>query len=339
VRVYNGLTYKNVYKNIDIRYYSDNGNMKYDIIVRPGGDVDKIVMQFNGLDRLLLNKYGNLILQTSVGEVYETIPSSYQLAKTAKTTVKARFQLSGNTVRFKLYDYDKNSTLVIDPTRIFATFVGSLSDVWGYTATYDNEGNFYAGGIAFDPGYDPQQVGGYDETFNGGDGSEGDELSYDIALMKFNPTGNLALFATYFGGNGDEQPHSLIVDNKGNLVVSGRTTSTNFPTTAETFGDGGSFDIFLAKFSADGRSLLASRKFGGKGSDGVNISPKYVTQGISSTRRNYGDDARSEVIIDGQDNIYLASCTQSGDFKTTANAFRTSLGGTQDGVFIKASST
>ena len=145
------------------------------------------------------------------------------------------------------------------------------------------------------------------------------------------------MYATYLGGSGDEQPHSLIVDSRGNLVISGRTTSPNFPVTAATYGDGGGFDIFLAKLSPDGRTLLASRKFGGTGTDGVNIAPKYVTEGIETTRRNYGDDARSEVITDYRDNIYLASCTRSTDFKTTPNAFKTSLGGGQDGVFIKAS--
>jgi hypothetical protein len=73
--------------------------------------------------------------------------------------------------------------------------------------------------------------------------------------------------------------------------------------------------------------------------DGVNIAPKYSSnppEGISSIRRNYGDDARSEVITDDRDNIYLASCTQSSDFPLTPNAFRNSLGGGQDGVFIKA---
>jgi gliding motility-associated-like protein len=335
-KIFNGITYKNVYKNVDIRYYSDNGNLKYDLIIQPGADVSKIVMQFTGLDGLSVNKYGNLMMTTSVGVIYQDIPSCYQLSKDQRTKVKASFQVNGNTVRFKLGDYDRKSTLIIDPTEIFSTFVGSISDVWGYTATYDNAGNFYAGGIAFDNGYDPRHVGGYDGTFNGGDGSEGAGVACDVALMKFNPTGNLALYATYLGGSGDEQPHSLIVDSKGNLIISGRTSSANFPVTVDTYGTGGSFDIFLAKLSEDGKTLLASRRFGGTGSDGVNISPKYVTEGISSTRRNYGDDARSEVITDYLDNIYLASCTRSNDFPTSSNAFKKTLGGAQDGVFIKA---
>ena len=336
-RIFNGLTYKDVYKNVDVRYYSDNGNLKYDIIVKPGADISKIALKFAGLNGLLINKYGNLTMHTTLGDIYQSIPSSYQIIKGLKNKVKASFNIQGDEVHFKLDHYDKTATLIIDPTEIFSTFVGSLADDWGYTATYDNAGNFYAGGIAFDNGFVNRGLGGYDVTFNGGDASEGRSVAVDISLIKFNPTGNLALFSTYLGGSGDEVPCSLVVDSRGNLIVSGRTTSTDYPVTAPTFGKGGAYDIILSKLSGDGKTLMASRKFGGSQNDGVNIEPKYVSEGILSLRRNYGDDSRSEVITDNSDNIYLASCSRSSDFQTTDNAFKKTLTGEQDGVFIKAS--
>ncbi len=338
-RIFNGLTYKNVYKNVDIRYYSDNGNLKYDIIIKPGADVSKIALKFAGLSGLLMNKYGNLTMHTTLGDIYQEIPASYQIIKGLKNKVKAAFELKGDEVHFKINNYDKTATLIIDPTEIFSTFVGSTSDVWGYTATYDNAGDLYAGGIAFDNGFVNRGLGGYDVSYNGGDGKEVSGYAIDISIIKFNPTGNLALYSTYLGGNGDEQPHSLVVDSRGDLIIAGRTTSDNFPVTAPTYGPGGGFDIVISKLSPDGRSLLASRKFGGSAWDGVNIAPKYSNQsvGTPTIRRNYGDDARSEVITDNSDNIYLAGCTQSGDFLCTPNAFKNTLGGFQDGVFIKAS--
>jgi gliding motility-associated-like protein len=41
------------------------------------------------------------------------------------------------------------------------------------------------------------------------------------------------------------------------------------------------------------------------------------------------------VIVDKSDNIYLASCTQSGDFLTTSGVFQPTIAGKQDGVIIK----
>jgi gliding motility-associated-like protein len=247
--------------------------------------------------------------------------------------------VTGNVVRFKLGSYIKNTTLIIDPSLIFSTFSGSKSDNWGYTATYDGEGNFYAGGIAFHDGF-PVSNGAFQTTFQGGDNSE-NASPYDAVIIKFNANGSQRLYATYLGGAGDDQPHSLIVDNNGDLVIAGRTTSQNFPSTQPTFGPGGSFDIFITKLNGDGTAPVGSRKFGGKGIDGVNIKPKYVAGGGANNgiRRNYGDDARSEVIVDGANNIYLASSTQSKDFPVTSGAFQSAMGGgLQDGVVIKTSS-
>ncbi|MBK8310360.1 MAG: hypothetical protein IPL04_05095 [Chitinophagaceae bacterium] len=58
-------------------------------------------------------------------------------------------------------------------------------------------------------------------------------------------------------------------------------------------------------------------------------------RGLSSLQRNYGDDGRSEVILDGAGNIYVASTTQSTNFPSTASAFQTASGGLQDGVLLK----
>ena len=336
-KVYGAVEYKNMYPNIDVRYYTSNNSLKYDIIVHPGGDVSNIALQFEGTNGLSLKK-GNLIVSTSQGNVTELSPYSYQAAN-SKTEVNVSYSVSGNTVRFKTGDYDKTKTLVIDPTLIFSTFTGSTSDNWGYTATYDGFGNLYAGGIVFGNGF-PTTLGAFEREFSGGDQSEGNS-AIDVGIVKFNKTGSSIMFGTYLGGGGDEQPHSLVVDADGNLLIGGRTSSKNFPATAPKFGPESSIsniDIFISKLNASG-GLVASRRIGGTKDDGVNIRPKYVgSKGISSLRRNYGDDARSEVLVDAARNVYLASSTQSADYPVTDNAFQKSFGGgAQDGVVIKAS--
>ncbi|HWK04065.1 MAG TPA: PKD domain-containing protein [Puia sp.] len=350
-KLYQGVVYKNIYQGIDLHYYTDAGFLKYDIIVHPGADPGQIALKYEGQNKLSIKK-NQVLVQTSVGTVKELEPRSYQLDKQGRTEVACSYVLvNGNTLQFKLKNYSPDATLVIDPTEVFCSFTGSKSDNWGYTATYDGSGNFYAGGIVLDetrqnsgPGGNGYLVspGAYQSTFQGGDGSEGDGYSYDVAIMKFSTNGGTRLYATYLGGSGDEQPHSMICDAQGNLIVTGRTSSSNFPTYPSSlplFGKGGGFDLFITKFNATGTGLIGSRRLGGTGDDGVNFSPKYVNNGGEGTqqlRLNYGDDGRSEVILDDANNIYLAACTQSSDFPTQA-PFQAASGGGQDGVLLKTS--
>src|SRR5690606_9519191 len=129
-------------------------------------------------------------------------------------------------------NYTPNATIVIDPTLVFATFTGSSADNWGYTATPGPDGSLFAGGIAFGSGY-PTSTGGFSQNYNGGI-DEDNNGPYDIAIMKFSPNGANRIYATYLGGSGNEQPHSMVCDENGDLIVAGRTNSSNYPVTSPT---------------------------------------------------------------------------------------------------------
>jgi len=343
-KIYQAITYKNIYPNIDIRYYTGNGTLKYDLIVNPGGNPNQIAMVFDGADDLKIKK-GKLEIKTSVSTVNELEPYTFQPSENGKKQIDCNYRLNKNIVTFNVDNYDKTVPLIIDPAiEVFSTLTGSLADNWGFTATYDGAGNFYAGGIVFGGGF-PVSNG---STWQGGmDSDDGD--SFDIGIIKFNPLGTNRLYATYIGGSvGNEQPHSLVVDGFGSLIIAGRTNSVNYPITLPSNGVCGNKDIILTKLNSLG-NIVASTRIGGSGDDGMNIKPKYsntpqLPYGTLSINRNYGDDARSEVIVDENNNILLASCTQSTDFFVTPNAFQQTNGGAavamnrkQDAVFIRAS--
>lgn len=334
-KIFEAVTYKNMYPYIDVRYYTDAGTLKYDIIVRPGGNVNDIALKYDGVDKLEL-KNKELLVNTSVGQVKELSPYTYQVQEGSRKTLECKYVVKDNIVRFKLGDFQPNETIVIDPTLIFATFTGSSADNWGYTATPGTDGSFFAGGIAFETGGTyPTSLGAYDQTFNGGVNEDGNG-GYDIAIIKFSSDGVNRLYATYLGGSGNEQPHSMIADGAGNLVVAGRSNSTNFPKTVGEIGSGGGYDIIITKFNAAGTAIIGSIEIGGTLDDGVNVRKKFdMPDGAETTRRNYGDDARSEVIFDGGGNIMLVSCTKSANFPVRNSAIQTSFGGVQDGVILK----
>lgn len=333
-KLFQAVTYKEVYPGIDVRYYSENEALKYDFIVHPGGDPSRIVMLYDGPDVKLKNK--ELHIETTVGTVRELYPYTYQIIDGVKQELSAGYVVKQNMVTFKVAGHNKKETLIIDPSVIFSTFTGSTADNWGYTSTPGPDGSFFAGGIVFagEGGNFPVSPGAYQTSYGGGmleDALPG----YDIAIFKFSPNGSNRIYATYLGGGSNEQPHSMIADAAGNLIVAGRTNSGNFPRTLQN-GPLGSYDIFITKFNAAGNALIGSVVIGGSGDDGVNIRSKYRSPfGRDRLRLNYGDDARSEVMLDSNNNILLASCTQSNNFPTSNAVQNTFAGGTQDGVILK----
>jgi gliding motility-associated-like protein len=323
------VIYKNIYPNIDIRYYSEGGRLKYDIIVNPGGDVNNIVMQYDGADKLSV-KNSELVIKTSVGDVRELYPYTYQFDKIrGKQETSCAYKIEGkNRVRFKTGDYTKTSTLIIDPTIIFSSFTGSTTEEWGFTATPGPDGSLFSGSISFGSGF-PASPGAYKTRW-----TSGGQKGLDIGIFKFSPNGDRREFATYIGGGADDFPHSLICDPQGNLVILGRTYSSDYPGTL--VGDGGGCDMVVTKLNATGTALIGSLRIGGGGNDGVNIEDQMETgdHKINSLLRNYGDDSHSEVILDASGFIYVAGQSRS-KFPTTANAFQKTSKGSQDGVLLK----
>ncbi len=210
---------------------------------------------------------------------------------------------------------------MIDPTLIFSTYAGSKANNFGYTATYDANGNAYGGGTVFDEGF-PTSTGAFQQNYTPSKAAPLGIPSFNVGIIKFSPDGTNRIYATYLGGSGGaDQPSSMEVMPNGNLVILGRTNSSDFPTTLPNYGPCGSFvpHIFVTILNATGTALVDSRLFGGTGSDGINERFDFFSNGLT---RNYGDDAKSEVSLDANNNIYVASCSQSSDFPTSANAFQ-----------------
>ncbi|MDB5207721.1 MAG: hypothetical protein JWR72_2796, partial [Flavisolibacter sp.] len=184
-KIFQGITVKNVYPNIDVRYYSGNGAVKYDLIVHPGGDPSSIALKYDGAEGLEV-KNKELIIKTSVGELKELNPYTYQYNIAGRVTIGAKYTVKNNVVRFDVENYDPKTTLVIDPDLIFCSFSGSTADNWGFTATYGPDGSMYGGGIVFSQGF-PVSPGAYQTNYGGG-ANDGHQ-PIDIGIIKLSPDG------------------------------------------------------------------------------------------------------------------------------------------------------
>ena len=346
VKQFKRIHYDNIYQGIHYRLYSQEEQMKYDFIVSPGADPAQIMLEYEGLEQLKM-RYQELHLKTSVNELIEQKPYAYQLVNGVEKEVLCKFKLEGNMVRFIFPDgYDQSKELVIDPVVVFSSYSGSSKDNWGYTATYDNNGSLYGGGIVFEQfsgnssGNYPL-VGAFQSNYNGG--------QIDMGISKFSSDGSTLLFSTYIGGNGCDAPHSLVVNSLNQLIILGSSGSSNYPTTLNafdrTFNGGTSVglgpsgfirylngsDIVVTRMNASGNNIAASTFVGGPNNDGLNLSSALI--------RNYGDESRGEIFVDNNFGIYVSSSTQSNvGFPTVGAVQSTYGGGTQDGCVFKLDS-
>ncbi|RYD52409.1 MAG: PKD domain-containing protein [Sphingobacteriales bacterium] len=336
------LQYQRLYTGIDLEVGFIAGQFKYEYHIAAGADPAVIAQRYEGVQSIRIEK-GALKLQTSLGAVTEQAPVAWQTNGTVKKKIRCQYQLTDSTVRYLFPDgYDPRLPIVIDPVVVFASFSGSTADNWGFTATYDNAGSFYAGGlvnVTAGQAY-PTTPGAFQTTYGGGSPNTGSGAVYstypsDISISKFSANGNTLVYGTYIGGSNNEQPHSMVVDTQGNLFIAGRTYSTNYPAVGSSYDNSfnGVADIVVSKLNPTGTALLGSTFLGGSAADGVNI--RSGTPSTASTLfYNYGDDARSEIIADRSGNVYVAASSQSTNFPTV-NAIQTTSSGAQDAVIFK----
>lgn len=334
VKAFSKFTYRELYPLIDLEVFSGNGGLKYNFIVKPGGNPHDIKIKYEGLDKTTIEN-GQLILQTSQGSLTESLPAVYD--QEFKPVVCA-YNLKDNIVSFNLGSYRRNKKLIIDPVLVFSTYSGSFADNFGCTGTFDDLGNGYSGGTIFGMGF-PASLGAFDFTFNGGSDEDlGYGGSRDVGILKYNPTGKVLLFATYIGGAENEQPHSCMVNSKGELYVMGSTRSVNFPTSNNALDrtHNGDYDIFITQLSEDGSSMIASTFVGGTKKDGVYGDRTFDDVDDLEIFYNYADEFRGEIILDDSDQVYVSSTTESLDFPVLDKV--QSFAGKYDAVAFKLSS-
>ncbi|MFT3884375.1 MAG: gliding motility-associated C-terminal domain-containing protein [Flavobacteriales bacterium] len=339
--VFGAVRLDGLYPGIRLRVDGATG-LKYDLLLDPGADPALIQLGYEGQDRLEL-KDGRIVVTTSAGTVTEEAPVAYQPIGRARRSVACRYALKNGRVSFEFPEgYDRRYPLVIDPELTFSSYTGSAADNFGFTASYDDAGHLYGGGIVFGNGY-PLTVGVQDPSFNGG--------RVDIGLTKFSPDGTSLIWSTYLGGSMNETPHSLVVNSAEELYVLGVSGSNDFPTTASAYDrsfNGGTAvvgwpgmaisgygfshpqgtDITVTHFAADAASLVASSYVGGSRNDGLNNAVALA--------HNYGDHFRGEITLDQQQWPLVATSTESSDIPISGNApQRTFGGGAQDAYFFR----
>ena len=129
VPTYAQARYTNVYPGIDLVYYGNQRQLEYDFVVAPGQDPASITMAFEGMEGFELDATtGDLVLQTSSGDVRQRKPLIYQEMAGEKQEIAGNYIVkSDDQVGFQVAAYDMTKPLIIDPILVFSTYLGGVT--------------------------------------------------------------------------------------------------------------------------------------------------------------------------------------------------------------------
>ncbi len=122
---------------------------------------------------------------------------------------------------------------------VYSTFVGGSGYDAGWDIDVDSTGKAYITGQTDSTNF-PVTSGAYDTTPNG---------SSDAFVTTLTSDGAALFDSSYLGGSNDESGAAIVVDNSGDIYISGTTGSAGFPVTSGAYDPtyNGNDDAFVAK--------------------------------------------------------------------------------------------
>jgi hypothetical protein len=258
LETYARVVLKSAYKNIDVMLTSLGKNqLEFQFIVKPRANVNDIKLIINNAESIEEGKDFIRLKKTCTYEkprilnedeekypkerdcsIYIKKPEAYQ----GSEEVKVHYEIRNNVLSYKVEKYDKNKTLIIDPTAILT---GSSTDLISAIAV-DNQGNIFI-------------TGG---TNNYLDFSEnriiyGSVGSGDAFVVKLVGDLTSVVRTAILAGIYNDWASTVAIDNNGNVFVGGRTwDSSDFSMNRVVYGTPGWYDAFVVKLTNNLDSVI-----------------------------------------------------------------------------------
>lgn len=265
IRSFGRLVYQNVYPNIDLVLYGNGNGLKYDFVVRPGGNVANIRIRYTGAENITTTAQGTVVASNLLGTIEEGKIFSYQTGTytaprsdaSGQSPVQSTYTLGNGIISFNIPSYDRTRPLVIDPPVMWSTYCGGsnndLNVSWNHGSTVvDGDRNVLITGSAASVDF-PVTAGAFQTA------RMGPNYTYDAYVAKFSSSG-ARKWATYFGGSSSDNSYGIATDGAKNVIFAGTTYSYDFPTTPgsyrsmmTSYNDG-----FLVKLDSNGHRLWST---------------------------------------------------------------------------------
>lgn len=356
VKTYNKIVYKELYKGIDLVWFTnENGQPEYDFVLAPGADFHQIQIQING-GSLLTNNQNELIIKTPFGDIIEGGLKVFQNNK----LLSSKWIVQNGVVTLAIENHKPELAMVIDPpVRVWGTYLGGNQlDIAFNTGLSENNTILFSGTTASTNNI--ATSGSHMNTYAGG--------VYDAFFSKFYDDGSM-IYTTYYGGNNTDEGGGIGIDQQYNIYFSGYTNSSSNIATPGVHSSNlnGQVDGFLVKFDQNGirtwgsyfgsavddflQSIAVVQSTGevyitgyvvnsSTGQDGY--LAKFTTGGQLLWRSNIngsGQDRSFVVKINEQNNPFIAGWTTSTSNISTVGTFQPTYQSNTDGFIMSYDSS
>ena len=302
-RAFSDVLLDGLYDGVDARFYFKEGRFKYDLRVDSGADLDRVRTVYEGIECLGLDAAsGDLLISTSSGVVRDSRPVAFQCndqglyrESSGEFDVLGPRSL-GLTVPPGI---DPDVPFTVDPGIVFSTYLGGAGDEVPISLKTDASGRIHLLGKT-------DSVG-----FPSGTGVHIESTSYDIFGLILPKEGGAPITGYRIGGAGFDDPKDLALLADGTILISGTTSSEDFPLEGALDSTQNMGDVFITKLSKDADVLLFSTYFGGSNDENANSL---------------------HVGIDG--GLYIAGRTLSTDLPCTPGAFCVTLNNPSTGAIF-----
>jgi hypothetical protein len=323
IPTYAKVRLRDVYPGVDLLYSGRPRLLEYSFIVAPSADPESIAVAFtppsqsSGRRPPQFDTNGDLSLPIGLSAIQLRRPKVVQEVNGVLRDIAGHYVAQAQSLasadgpqRFRLQvgAYDRAKPLIITAGLGYATYLGGHGADVGAGIAIDAAGHAYVTGSTLSPDFPtvPRRA-----PFR-------EKETDDAFVAKLSPDGSTLIYATYFGGSGNDSGAGIAVDAQGSAYITGETSSDDFPTTPGAFqphfgGGRDDFvsDAFVAKLSPQGSVLMYASYLGG--SDG---------------------DSGAAIAIDAMGHAYVAGTTFSDDFPTSTGALQTTFGGSFTDGFV-----
>lgn len=271
---------------VDLELYERDGRLEYDLVLAAGADPAGLVLALEGAERAWIDERGVLACELGGAVLLQRAPLAWQPTETGerRAVACAWRALGDERFGFALEGVDRGAPLIVDPVLVYTTHVGGTNADEARSVAIDDEGAVYVTGWTRSGNF-PLGRMPLDSTPKNREG----------VVFKLSSDGRELVWATYFGGAGDDEGRSIQVDDEGRVYVAGQTSSRDFPIAGKPCqreSRGGS-DAFALCLAPDGASLSYATFLGGGLDDGAEGT-------------DLGADGR----------LYVVGTTRSRDFPT-----------------------